>query len=345
MTPSGVYISENPKVQGKDKLMKMKRFAAALLALILCATLMTACSPKPEQLAAASGNATAAPTATPEATAEPTAEPTSAPTPTPPEATAVPEKTDTAVPATAEKNGMYDALCDLFQNYHPGTAGSSLTGARIAATIVDFSIANGPDAVRAGAQAFDLGEETEFGETFAEKLAIMYETAMGLYGENGKSLLTDSGYTPTHYPYAAKDVRDAYIEIFTARSYDLPAVVRVYRINANADGFLAVGVRLDGEEITADALNAAMNGLLFENGAAFHTVTVDEAGHIQADLNDAFAAQVRSFGTSGEYYLVGGVVNTLLDIYDGADVTLTVNGAPLESGHAVYDTALTRFEG
>ena len=343
MTPSGVYISENPKVQGKDKLMKMKRFAAALLALILCATLMTACSPKPEQPAATSGNATAAPTATPEATAEPTAEPTSAPTPTPPEATAVPEKTDTAVPATAEKNGMYDALCDLFQNYHPGTAGSSLTGARIAATIVDFSIANGPDAVRAGAQAFDLGEETEFGETFAEKLAIMYETAMGLYGENGKSLLTDSGYTPTHYPYAAKDVRDAYIEIFTERSYDLPAVVRVYRINANADGFLAVGVRLDGEEITADALNAAMNGLLFENGAAFHTVTVDEAGHIQADLNDAFAAQVRSFGTSGEYYLVGGVVNTLLDIYDGADVTLTVNGAPLESGHAVYDTALTRF--
>ena len=323
--------------------MKKKRFAAALLALILCATLMTACSPKPEQPAATSGNATAAPTATPEATAEPTAEPTSAPTPTPPEATAVPEKTDTAVPATAEKNGMYDALCDLFQNYHPGTAGSSLTGARIAATIVDFSIANGPDAVRAGAQAFDLGEETEFGETFAEKLAIMYETAMGLYGENGKSLLTDSGYTPTHYPYAAKDVRDAYIEIFTARSYDLPAVVRVYRINANADGFLAVGVRLDGEEITADALNAAMNGLLFENGAAFHTVTVDEAGHIKADLNDAFAAQVRSFGTSGEYYLVGGVVNTLLDIYDGADVTLTVNGAPLESGHAVYDTALTRF--
>ena len=323
--------------------MKKKRFAAALLALILCATLMTACSPKPEQPAATSGNATAAPTATPEATAEPTAEPTSAPTPTPPEATAVPEKTDTAVPATAEKNGMYDALCDLFQNYHPGTAGSSLTGARIAATIVDFSIANGPDAVRAGAQAFDLGEETEFGETFAEKLAIMYETAMGLYGENGKSLLTDSGYTPTHYPYAAKDVRDAYIEIFTARSYDLPAVVRVYRINANADGFLAVGVRLDGEEITADALNAAMNGLLFENGAAFHTVTVDEAGHIQADLNDAFAAQVRSFGTSGEYYLVGGVVNTLLDIYDGADVTLTVNGAPLESGHAVYDMALTRF--
>ena len=323
--------------------MKAKKFVTVFLTLAVCTALLAGCTPPPAQPAATSGNATAAPTATPEATPEPTAEPTAAAEPAGGDSSPLPA--DTGVPATAEKNGMYDALCDLFQNYHPGTAGSSLTGARIAATIVDFSLTNGPDAVRSGAQAFDLGEETEFGEKFTDKLAMMYETAMGLYGESGKSLLTDGGYTPTHYPYTAKDVRDAYIAIFDARGYELPAVVRVYRINANADGFLAVGVRLDGEEITADALNAAMNGLLFENGAALNTVEVDEAGHIKADLNDAFAAQVRSFGTSGEYYLVGGVVNTLLDVYDGADVTLTVNGAPLESGHAVYDTALTRFEG
>ena len=61
-------------------------------------------------------------------------------------------------------------------------------------------------------------------------------------------------------------------------------------------------------------------------------------------LNDAFAAQVRSLGTTGEYFLVGGIVNTLLDAFDGTDVTLTVNGAPLESGHNIYDYALTRYE-
>ena len=113
--------------------MKMKRFAAALLALILCAAFMTACSPKPEQPAATSGNASSG-----SAAAEPaaTAEPTSAPTPVPPETTAMPEKTDTSVTVTPEKNGLYDALCDLFNNYHEGTAGCSLTGARIAATII-----------------------------------------------------------------------------------------------------------------------------------------------------------------------------------------------------------------
>ena len=326
--------------------MNTKRFAASLLALILCAALMTACSPKPEQPAATSGDATSGnATAEPTAMAEPTAEPTSAPTPTPPEATEIPQQSETAASVTPEKNGLYDALCDLFNNYHEGTAGSSLTGARIAATIVDFSLTNGLDAVRSGAVAFDLGEETEFGEKLTDKLTMMYETAMGLYGESGKNLLTDGGYTPAHYPYSAKDVRDTYTAIFTERGYEVPAVVRIYRSDANAEHFLAFGLALDGTEITAETLNGAMEGLIFENGAAFNTVTVDEAGHVKADLNDAFAAQVRSLGTTGEYFLVGGIVNTLLDAFDGTDVTLTVNGAPLESGHAVYDTALTRYEG
>ncbi len=294
--------------------MKMKRFAAALLALILCAAFMTACSPKPEQPAATSGNASSG-----NAAAEPaaTAEPTSAPTPVPPETTAMPEKTDTSVTVTPEKTGLYDALCDLFNNYHEGTAGCSLTGARIAATIMDFSLTNGMDAVRSGAAAFDLGEETEFGEKLTDKLTAMYETAMGLYGESGKNLLADGGYTPVHYPY---------------------------RSDANAEHFLAFGAALDGTEITAETLSGAMDGLIFENGAAFNTVAADKDGHIIADLNDAFAAQVRSLGTTGEYFLVGGIVNTLLDAFDGTEVILTVNGAPLESGHNIYDYALTRYE-
>lgn len=155
----------------------------------------------------------------------------------------MPEKTDTSVTVTPEKNGLYDALCDLFNNYHEGTAGCSLTGARIAATIMDFSLTNGMDAVRSGAAAFDLGEETEFGEKLTDKLTAMYETAMGLYGESGKNLLADGGYTPAHYPYSAKDVRDTYTAIFAERGCEAPAVVRIYRSDANAEHFLAFGHR------------------------------------------------------------------------------------------------------
>ena len=316
--------------------MKMKRMITAALALLLCAALLAGCAANPEQPETTSGSATAEPTAT--------TEPTSAPTPVPPESTEAPQPTDAAVPASPEKNGLYDALCDLFNNYHEGTAGCSLTGARIAAAIVDFSISNGLNAVRSGAAAFDLGDETEFGEKFSDKLAMMYETAMGLYGESGKALLSDGGYTPVHYPYGAKDVRGTFAAIFAERGYEIPVVVRIYRADANAEHFLAFGMRLDGEEVTAETLNGVMDGLVFKNGAAFNSVAADDAGHIRADMNDAFAAQVRSLGTTGEYFLVGGIVNTLLDALDGTDVTLTVNGAALETGHNIYDTALTRYE-
>ena len=118
-------------------------------------------------------------------------------------------------------------------------------------------------------------------------------------------------------------------------------MVRIYRSDANAEHFLAFGTALDGTEITAETLNGAMDGLIFENGAAFNTVTADKDGHIRADLNDAFAAQVRSLGTSGEYFLVGGIVNTLLDAFDGTEVMLTVNGAPLEAD-TIFTTMRSR---
>lgn len=114
--------------------------------------------------------------------------------------------------------------------------------------------------------------------------------------------------------------------------------MRVYRSDDTAESFLAFGMQLAGTELTADALSTVLT-----EPAAFNSVSVDENGHIRADVNDAFAAQVRSTGTAGEYYLVGGLVNLLLDAFDGTDVTLTVNGEPLESGHAVYDFALTRY--
>lgn len=322
--------------------MNRKRITAALLALLLCASLMTACSTKPEQSEASSGNAAAVPTVTaaPTATAMPANEPAGDPTPEPPEEPAYgnvsPLPVDTG--AAQEKNGFYDILCDLYQNYHTGTAGSSLTGARIAASIVDYAITNGTDAVCAGAAAFDLGETNEYGEAFADKLTAMYETAMGLYGESGRSLLADSGYTSVNYPFSAGDVREAYTAVFSARGYEVPVVVRVYRSDDTAESFLAFGMQLAGTELTADALSTVLT-----EPAAFNSVSVDENGHIRADVNDAFAAQVRSTGTAGEYYLVGGLVNLLLDAFDGTDVTLTVNGEPLESGHAVYDFALTRY--
>lgn len=62
------------------------------------------------------------------------------------------------------------------------------------------------------------------------------------------------------------------------------------------------------------------------------------------DFNTAFAQQVSGMGTAGEYMIMGSVVNTFLRAYGAKQVTITVDGDVLETGHAIYDWPLTFFE-
>ena len=69
-----------------------------------------------------------------------------------------------------------------------------------------------------------------------------------------------------------------------------------------------------------------------------------EGGEITLDFNEAFAQRIRSTGTAGEYILMGSLVNTYLDAFNAATVTVTVEGGVWESGHVIYDMPMGRFE-
>lgn len=176
-----------------------------LLCCLLAACLtLGACSRPAEN--AAETHATAVPEATytpsPTATPGPTATPS--PTATPEEETqAQPETVQTPAPAIApEKNDMYELLRKVFDNYHAGVAGSTLTAAYYAASIVDWAQTNGLDAARAGALAWDLGPETEFGELFTDKMAALRTVAMDM----DEGLLNDCGYTGA-WGYTGEEVQ------------------------------------------------------------------------------------------------------------------------------------------
>ena len=55
------------------------------------------------------------------------------------------------------------------------------------------------------------------------------------------------------------------------------------------------------------------------------------------DFNQAFADQLKTYGTSGERMMIGCVVNTFLRAYDAQTVYITIDGGILESGHVIYD--------
>ena len=67
-------------------------------------------------------------------------------------------------------------------------------------------------------------------------------------------------------------------------------------------------------------------------------------GVLTLDMNDAYAEAVRSSGTTGEEMLVYSLVNTFASARNAESVMLTVDGKPLQSGHAIYDYALTPME-
>ena len=116
--------------------------------------------------------------------------------------------------------------------------------------------------------------------------------------------------------------------------------VNLYTGNSNADGF---NVKVVKTKLTAKKIIKALQ----KEGAVANGVKVrafiDNDTHLILNLSQAFADDVASAGTSGEYIKVGSVVNTFLDAFDADTILITVEGQSWESGHAIYDEPLSAF--
>ena len=308
----------------------MRKIYALVLALALVLTLLAGCG------APAAPEATAAPE--PPSTVP---DPTPAPTPEPePEAAEEPEEPEQPEETPAgEKNRMYELLTGVFDNYHAGVAGSSLTAAWYAASIVDWTAKNGTEAAAVGARAWDRGTETDFGESFSEKLTLMYSTALAMTGSY-RGILSDCGYEGD-WDYDARDVHAAYDAVFTALGMETPRMLLVWYPNDSAESLNAAAAEV--MEITPETVSDALTEYAGIVPGAVEGLD-REGGQLHAALSRDFWQQVCSMGTAGEYMLLGSVVNTLLDAFSADSVTITVDGGTPETGHNIYDYPLERYD-
>lgn len=120
------------------------------------------------------------------------------------------------------------------------------------------------------------------------------------------------------------------------------ATLAVYSSNANADGLVRSEVQVEqiNETVIVEQLIAKD---ILPQDAAVNSLTQNEK-QLAIDFNTAFQTRLFSLGTAGESLLIQSVVNTFLEAYGAESVVLTINGAALESGHAVYDFPLTFTE-
>ena len=167
----------------------MKKALALLLALTLIPAL-AACGRRAEHTPADTPSPTPAATAT--AAPVPTPEPTPKPTPVPliPD---LPEVHDAALEAI---------LADVL-TVHPGSAGSSLRSAAVAARLLDWGMATGlnDDEIYSATGCFldTLGDQDLL--VFFESLDAVYDRGYDLRGENGKALLEDAGVADSAWPW------------------------------------------------------------------------------------------------------------------------------------------------
>lgn len=121
--------------------------------------------------------------------------------------------------------------------------------------------------------------------------------------------------------------------------------VTIYRGNDTVEMMVTEEALLP--ELTAENLADALIGAgVLEEGVKVNSLEVSEKEgmtYLELDFNEAFLTRLNSMGTSGEYFYMGGVVNTFLKAFDAYAVKITVDGKPAESGHNIYSEYLRFF--
>lgn len=120
------------------------------------------------------------------------------------------------------------------------------------------------------------------------------------------------------------------------------AIINVYVSDEMAEHFVILQESADvvDENTVFDALKSA--GTIPQEATLLSFS--NDGGALTLDMSAEFADRVRTMGTSGEYMLLGSVVNTYLTAFDAQTVTLLSNGNPLETGHNVYSEPMGFFE-
>ena len=119
--------------------------------------------------------------------------------------------------------------------------------------------------------------------------------------------------------------------------------VTLYKGDDNAEFVIPVECEIAEQSPQAIADKLVELGV-FSAPVTANSFTVDNSNVIHLDMGQDFAAQIFSSGTAGEHIIVGSLVNSFISVYEADAVLITVEGSTFESGHAVYDYALSFFE-
>lgn len=110
---------------------------------------------------------------------------------------------------------------------------------------------------------------------------------------------------------------------------------QLYLPNDNMDGFVPTSEKFNGDVAVLVELLAERDAI--PQDSAVNAFQPDGLGGAALDMNAAYGAALSSTGTTGEYIMLGSLVNTLLKTYALDSIRLTIDGTDLNTGHDIYD--------
>jgi surface antigen len=257
-----------------------------------------------------------------------------------------PAATQTPTAATqqpVQTTELTNMLKEITDKYEQGTAGSSLKAAAVAGEMLDWYVQAKPtDAdVTAETSAYFATLDKTVSQTFISKLDDVYGAAMQTCGSDGADLLSTAGYTPKG-TWTGSDAKTLFTAVYGGTGAAAPKYAAVYSGDEQAEHFLITYDMI--EDLTPDNLLTALkNNGMVSVGVKVNSFDKGDGKALTLDLSSDFQKLLSSTGTSGEYMIMGSVVNTFLAAYGADSITITAGGKTIETGHQVYSGAQTMY--
>ena len=165
--------------------------------------------------------------------------------------------------------------------------------------------------------------------------------------ENGKAdanLVNEESVDLQEDADASQEVNEEIMEIAAVVSEKKQ--VEIYFGNEDGDAIVSEVVEMETVTATDVMEELVRKGVVTKESELLGVVKQSEDGKIRLKLNMSkeFGDFVSTMGSSGEYTIVGSVVNTFLDLYGAEDVLILIEGESFETGHQLYDNYLQFYQ-
>ena len=176
---------------------------------------------------------------------------------------------------------------------------------------------------------------------------VLSMLTLGGCNENGKAdanLVNEESVDLQEDADASQEVNEEIMEIAAVVSEKKQ--VEIYFGNEDGDAIVSEVVEMETVTATDVMEELVRKGVVTKESELLGVVKQSEDGKIRLKINMSkkFGEYVSSMGSSGEYIIIGSVVNTFLKLYDAEEVLILIEGESFETGHQLYDNYLQFYQ-